>query len=265
MASILADARRRGLALLWLLPLTGLSAEPAREEALPLSAFEPIYFAVGARGETTARFQISFKYRLFDRDQGWGTDLPFLTQLYFGYTQTTIWNLSDDSKPFHDTSYKPSFFWLWQDDGRRRFGVDGLRVGVEHESNGQSGLDSRSINIAFARPEWRWAIKEGRFFEFTPKFYGYLEKTENPDIQKYRGYVDWRVRYGGEERSWTAMARLGTAGKGSLTLEWFERVRGRGFGTGFLYAQFFAGYGEDILDYNQRYKSQIRFGYAIVR
>ena len=68
----------------------------------PLSENEPIYFSVGTRGDTTARFQLSFKYRLFDRQLGWGRDWPWLAGLHFAYTQTSIWNLSESSKPFLD-------------------------------------------------------------------------------------------------------------------------------------------------------------------
>ena len=62
------------------------------------------------------------------------------------------------------------------------------------------------------------------------------------------------------------MARAGTAGKGSLTLDYFERTRVLGFGpvSGYFHVQLFAGYGEDILDYNLRNKSQLRLGFAIV-
>jgi outer membrane phospholipase A len=127
-------------------------------------------------------------------------------------------------------------------------------------------VDSRSINIVFLRPEWRLGFADGKQLEFTPKIYGYLDKEENPDIQRYRGFVDWRVRYGDRQRSWIATARAGTAGKGSLTLDWFERTRESGIGpvSGYVHVQFFAGYGEDILDYNVRRKSQLRLGFAIV-
>jgi phospholipase A1 len=91
----------------------------ARRKAA-LSEHEPMYFVAGSRGPTTARFQLSFKYRIFDPD-GWVSDLglgPALTGLHFGYTQTSIWDLGDESKPFRDTSYKPSFFYQLGPTGR---------------------------------------------------------------------------------------------------------------------------------------------------
>jgi outer membrane phospholipase A len=231
----------------------------------PLSENEPIYFSVGTRGDTTARFQLSFKYRLFDRQFGWGRHWPWLAGLHFAYTQTSIWNLSETSKPFTDTSYRPSLFWQWRRAGDKTW-IDAARLGFEHESNGKEGADSRSINTLFVRPEWLFTLDDGKHFEFTPKIYGYLDKTDNPDIEKYRGYVDWAMRYGDRERSWRALARLGTAEKGSFQLDWFERTRMFGTGpvSGYLHAQFFTGYGESLLDYNVRNKSQLRIGFAIV-
>jgi phospholipase A1 len=231
----------------------------------PLTENEPVYFVVGTRGGTNARFQLSFKYRLFDRQLGWGRDQPWLAGFYLGYTQTSFWNLEDESKPFRDTSYRPSLFWAWQRTDAKTW-IDALRTGYEHESNGKEGAQSRSIDILFVQPQWRWDLADGKRLEFTPKLYGYLDKEENPDIQRYRGYADWQLRYGDETRSWRAMARLGTASKGSLTLDWFERTRVLGFGSisSYLHVQFFAGYGENILDYDRRFNSQLRVGFAIV-
>ena len=110
-------------------------------------------------------------------------------------------------------------------------------------------------------------MPDGDAFEFTPKMYAYMDKEENTDIAQYRGYVDWRARYdsGG---NWiaTGVFRFGTAGKGSLLVDLSRRTRDLKFGpiSGYLHAQFFAGYGESILDYNLRRKSQLRFGFAIV-
>jgi phospholipase A1 len=244
--------------------LTGqLSAE---EREPPLSENDPMYFVAGIRGGTTARFQLSFKYRLFDVSAGMGQDQPWLSGLYFGYTQNSLWDVSSESKAFRDTSYRPSLFWRWSRTDERAF-FDGARLGFEHESNGYEGARSRSLNSVFVRPEWQWRLPEGGSFEFTPKLYGYLDKEENPDIGRYRGYVDWRARFdsGG---NWivTAVARRGTASKGSLLVDLSRRTRDVKFGpvSGYLHVQFFAGYGEDILDYNVRHKSQLRFGFAIV-
>jgi len=243
--------------------LTGAYGE-SREA--PLSENEPMYFVVGARDGWSARFQISFKYRLFDQSSGFGQDQPWLAGLYFAYTQTSIWDLESASKPFLDTSYRPSLFWRWQRTDDKTW-IDGLRAGVEHESNGQEGDQSRSINTVFVRPEWRWKLRDGDSFEFTPKIYSYLAKDDNPDIQEYRGYVDWRFRYdiAGE---WliTPMVRVGTSGKGSLLLDVSKRIRDLKFGpvSGYLQFQYFSGYGEDILDYNVRRPSQLRIGFAIV-
>ena len=246
--------------------LTGL-AEGEREP--PLSENDPMYFVVGTRGGTSARFQLSFKYRLFDVDAGVGQDRPWLSGLYFGYTQTSLWDLEGESKAFRDTSWQPSLFWKWERSDERFRGLfDGARVGIEHESNGGQGDRSRSINTAFVRPEWRWKFPEVGTFAFTPKVYAYLDKEENTDIDDYRGYVDWRVRYDSPAGTWvaTTVLRYGTASKGSFLLDASRRIRDVKFGpvSTYLHVQFFAGYGESILDYNVKRKSQLRFGFAIV-
>ncbi|HSA88940.1 MAG TPA: phospholipase A [Burkholderiales bacterium] len=232
----------------------------------PLSENEPMYFIAGSRGPTTARFQISFKYRLFDATSGFGQGQPWLTGLYFGYSQNSLWDLSSESEPFRDTSYRPSIFWKWERAVERAI-FDGARLGLEHESNGDEGERSRSINVAFVRPEWRWRLGDGASFQFTPKLYAYLDKEENPDIDEYRGYADWRVRYdSGNLWIATAVARVGTSGKGSVQLDLARRTRDIRFGgvSGYLYAQYFNGYGEDILGYNERRRAQFRVGFAIV-
>ena len=236
------------------------------EREPPLSENDPMYIVAGTRGGNTARFQLSFKYRLFDASSGFGQDQPWLSGLFFGYTQNALWDLSSDSKAFRDTNYRPQVFWRWQRTDDRAW-LDGARLGVEHESNGSLSTLSRSVDVLFLRPEWRWQLRNGHSIEFTPKVYGYLEKEENPDIAQYRGHVDWRARYdaAGEWLA-TGVLRLGTAGKASLLLDVSRRVRDLRFGPvgGFFHIQFFAGYGEDIVDYNLRRRSQLRLGFAIV-
>ena len=236
---------------------------PVNEPAL--SANEPMYFVIGSR--STARFQLSFKYRLFDPDS-----LPVewfapLAGLHFGYTQTSLWDMGADSAPFHDTSYRPSLFWQGAIAGEGLM-PDLLRAGYEHESNGKDGANSRSINTLFAQPVWRTEFPDGRALIFAPKVYAYLDKSDNPDIQRYRGYANWNFRYGRED-AWllATQLRTGTSGHGSAQLDLSWPLRRPLFARtgGFLHLQLFKGYGESLLDYNLDRGTQVRVGFSIVR
>lgn len=238
----------------------------AGEIEAPLSENDPMYFVVGPRGGWSAKFQLSFKYRLFDQSTGVGRERPWLAGIYLGYTQTSIWDLEEESKPFRDTSYRPSLFWRWQRTDDRTW-IDAIRAGYEHESNGGGGLGSRSIDILFVRPEWHWTLEDDARLEFTPKFYGYIDKRDNPNIDRYRGHADWRVRYD-SGLNWiaTGVARFAPDGRRSLLVDLSRRIRDLRFGPigGYFHIQYFNGYGESILDYNLRRESQIRIGFSIV-
>jgi outer membrane phospholipase A len=246
------------------------AASPAKSEFsgtdLPLSEYDPMYFVVGGRGGYSAKFQLSFKYRLFDQGAGFGQDQPWLSGLYFGYTQQSLWELSQQSKPFRDTNYRPALFWRWQRTDDKTW-IDAFQAGLEHESNGGGGAGSRSIDTVFMRPEWRWKFSDDSRLDFTPKLYGYVNKDENRDINRYRGNIDWRFRYdSGVNWIGTAVVRYGDADRGSVLVDLSRRIRDLKFGPvgGYLHFQLFSGYGEDILDYNVRRKLQLRVGFAIV-
>ncbi|WP_250451406.1 phospholipase A [Caballeronia sp. ATUFL_M2_KS44] len=233
------------------------------------STFEPIYFADGKNGDNLAKFQFSFKYRLHLPDDP--RSRGFLDNLYFAYTQTSIWNLSAPSAPFRDTSYQPQFFYYVQDTGWKSplFTRMGVAAGIGHESNGKSGDDSRAINIAFVRPTWEFGDLASNHLTLSPKFYYYLSKSGNEDIADYRGYVDFLVKYGSPD-GWQLATTLR---KG--TKHWYGSVDSnltyllaKLFGSawgGYVFVSYFNGYGEDILDYNQRHHWIARIGYSIAR
>lgn len=231
---------------------------------------EPMYFLLGANGGANARFQLSFKYRIFDGEGIVARKLPVIAGLYFGYTQTSLWDLSEGSAPFRDTSYRPSLFYQWDAlppsaDGGRTI----LQAGMEHESNGKDNGSSRSINTAFARLDWRTPLDgNGRYFGVAPKLWAYLEKDDNADIQRYRGYGDFVLRYGSDE-GWVGQltARRGTGGRGSTQFDLSHPLGERILSdTGaFLHLQYFEGYGETLLDFDRNRHSQLRVGVSIVR
>ena len=135
-------------------------------------------------------------------------------------------------------------------------------------SNGQGGKDSRAINTAYVRPTWNWDLDNGKRLTFYPKIYGYLTKRENEDIQKYRGYVDWQMRYGREDGLIVnALYRQGTGGYATGQLDFSYPLSERIFArTGaFLHLQLFSGYGETLLDYNRENDTQLRVGISLVR
>lgn len=233
------------------------------------STFEPIYFADGKNGDNLAKFQFSFKYRLHLPDDP--RSRGFLDNLYFAYTQTSIWNLSAPSAPFRDTSYQPQLFYYVQDTGWKSplFTRMGVTAGIGHESNGKSGDESRAINIAFVRPTWDFGDLASDHLTLSPKFYYYLSKSGNEDIADYRGYVDFLVKYGSPD-GWQLATTLRKGTKhwygsvdSNLTYP-LAKLFGSAWG-GYVFVSYFNGYGEDILDYNQRHHWIARIGYSIAR
>jgi phospholipase A1 len=229
-----------------------------------------MYFVVGGAddesGDVTARFQLSFKYRIFDPESFVARWFTQADSFYFAYTPTSLWNWSADSAPFEDTTYRPSLFWQGVTSGRGLV-TEVWRLGFEHASNGQGEENSRSLNTLFLRPVWATEIA-GREFVFAPKLYAYLEKSDNPDIGEYRGNIEWIFRYG-SETSWLVAAEIrgSSTDKGSIGLSLSYPIRAPVFyrAGGFIYAQYFQGYGESLLEYNIEKEPTLRIGFAIVR
>jgi len=245
-------------------PATAVRAQPA------LSLNEPMYFLLGNNGDPSAHIQLSFKYRMFDVESGVVEWMPFLRGLHFGYTQTALWDLKSESKPFHDTSYRPSLFYLWDiptaPESRHLLDV---RAGYEHESNGRDGESSRSIDTLFTSLDWRYRIDDGRgYIGFTPKVWGYIDRAENSDIYRYRGYGELGIRFGSDD-GWLARVNLRRAmgGVGSTQVDLsYPLTRAILSDTAaYLHMQVFDGYGETLLDYNQSHGTQFRIGFSIQR
>jgi len=234
-----------------------------------ITANEPLYFVVGSSKDRSfdARFQLSFKYRPFDPDATVATFVPYASNLYFAYTQTSLWDLGSDSSPFKDTSYRPSIYYNWAESGKG-LNPNRWKFGLEHESNGRNGDESRSLNIAFVQPFWNMDFSSGRRFTFMPKIYQYIEKSDNQDIHHYRGYVDWMARYGREDGAiLTGLYRQGTEGYAQGQLDLSYPISDKLFGrTGtFLHFQLLGGYGETLIDYDHQRATQLRVGISLAR
>ena len=249
-------------------PVAPLTRESAFAAAL--SAYEPVYFSFGAHEDANAKFQLSLKFRLFNRDAGLARRVPALGNLYLGYTQTSLWDMESRSNPFRDTSYKPRLFYVdtdvWHAENTPfRLSAE---LGLGHESNGRGGDESRSINIAYLRPGLIFGRTGKWQATFAPMIYSYLEREDNRDIASYRGHVDWSASVGKAD-SWqlSGMLREGSGEGWSLQMDLSYPLRSIALGNlnGYLHFQYFGGWGESLLDYDRRLPAQYRIGLMIVR
>jgi phospholipase A1 len=235
---------------------------------IAISVYEPVYFLVGGDGGLNAKFQISFRYRLFDDKGRLASRFPWVDDIYLSFSQTSLWDLGDLSRPFKDSSYRPRLFFANYDlgrafDGRLRLGLEG---GAGHESNGKTGEESRSFNMFYVRPMLTAGDPDGFRMYFGPLIHNYVADSENPDLKDYRGYVDYLVGAGskGGLDFWATFrkGRRSDFGSAELNLSYPLSKINQDL-TGWLMLQYFGGYGESLLDYNRKLDSQFRVGIAV--
>ena len=250
-------------------PLSSLGSQPNpgfERFRSAISPYEPVYFDVGGKDNRMARFQISLKYRLFTPEDP--QHPSFWDGLYLGYTQTSLWDLHSESNPFVDTSFKPSLFWrrdeVFRPDGSSFF--VGMQSGVAHESNGKSGDDSRSLNFVYIQPELNYRFGHGSTLTFAPRVKHYFGMGENPNYKDYVGNVDWKLRWAQDDGLiLTGLYRQGKSGRNSTQLEAAWPLKRTFLNmNGYFHVQYFKGYNETLLGYDQKTGSQVRFGLALV-
>jgi outer membrane phospholipase A len=234
-----------------------------------LSVHEPIYFIAGDQ-QPRIKFQLSLKYRLHTFGDSPSADAPHTLQL--GYTQRSLWvEGGGTASHFYDTSYMPEVFYQWlptitAGSEIRGFTWLGLQSGLRHESNGKDGADARSINLAYVRLGFSFGSPQGWHLILLPQIYGYVGGVnENPDIETYRGHTQLTAVV---QRGNNVSLRLNLVPGGNFehgSREWNLEIpiRIRNFGFYGL-VQYFDGYGESLLGYNQR-SSVLRGGFELVR
>jgi phospholipase A1 len=243
--------------------------------------YEPMYFVGGAQSPNI-KFQLSVKYQIYKPGDGakhLTTAQKFGQGFNVAYSQTSLWDVSDPSEPFFfDSSYRPELFyevdhlpkgWLPKDWDFN------IQAGLGHESNGQKIPDHRSMNVAFIHPTLRIGqllrdSSKDYFVTFTPRFYGYINDiSQNPDIEKYRGYCDLRIVLGEEGGlQLSTIARVGSefnraSAQFDITYPIAGLINDKNIDL-CLDLQYFIGYGDTLLTYNQR-NSFLRFGFSLYR
>lgn len=213
--------------------------------------------SIGSRPTATnsdVKFQISFAQRLTN------SVLPWNTYLYLFYTQKAMWNVFEESLPFHDLNFNPGIGWT------KPFFVKGRLVGkasliLEHESNGRDGEASRSWNkislsgAAFIDPN---IMVHAKFW--IPIIDGGLNK----DILRYSGIYQAGIQGISANKRWvfdiTFVKRKGWNLNGNTIINLGFRLFKNH--NQFLMLHYYNGYGENLLDYN-KFHSRLRIGLLI--
>lgn len=194
------------------------------------------------------KFQISFQKPLFD-------DLIGLDETWsVAYTQKSFWQIRQDSAPFRTNSYEPELFVTIPTEGF----FDYVRFGVNHESNGKDGIDSRSWNRVYASTTF-----DIKGLRITPRiWHSFSFDKDNEDIRQYMGYGDLKFAYDiGRHHltaTWRNNLRFDNQNRGALELNYYFPLFNTGL-HGFL--QYFTGYGESLDDYN-RHVDKVMLGIA---
>ena len=228
----------------------------------------PVYFLVGPI-PANAKFQFSTKVPLLFPGGPDEPD-PVFSNLYFGYTQMSLWDIEEPGRATIDTTFQPELFFATQTPpvdfpGFRASGV-GLQAGVQHESNGRAGDASRNANYFYLQPTVYFGDRKALHGELAVKgrvFFASLEGNE--DLEDFYGHAEvyGALRFG-DGLHVTAMGRLGDdPGRGALQVDFTYPLRRLRLDA-YLHLQYFNGFTESLLEYN-RHHQELRLGVSFVR
>jgi phospholipase A1 len=204
---------------------------------------------------TEFEFQLSVKIlireNIFD-DNG---------HLYLGYTNHSLWQVynRETSAPFRETNHQPELLLSFTND----FEIFGFRnvlneISLNHQSNGQSGILSRSwnrvmLNAVFEGDNFSFALNPWyRIPEDKAQYPGDPGGDDNPDITHYMGNFQFTGAYRHKSNIFSVEMRnnLKSDNRGAVELAWTfplsPTMRG--------YLSYFDGYGHSLIDYNAKQK-----------
>jgi len=225
-----------------------------RQEVLKILYYKPMYFAYG---NTSSKVQLSFRVPLFE-------DIP----LNFAYSQIIFWELGEESKPFLDATYNPEFFYRMN---LKSPYLPVLDLGLwEHNSNGKGDEFSRSYNQSYLRSVWAFDSKNWVTAFYLKARYLYNLDENNLDIVDYVGPFELGFKFVQRIDGWVdhldIMFSLNPGGKygtewekGGYQISFDFHLGGIKVVPAF-YLQYYHGYSETLLNYNEKV-DQFRGGF----
>lgn len=204
-------------------------------------------------GDPNTKGQISFRWKLFGIDR-----------FYIGYTQLMFWDLiRKPSSPFRDINYNPEIFYRLS---LKKYFFDYVDLSpFEHISNGRDGLASRSVNRAYVRINNLVNLYGLRTKFQTSLYANYTISNENPKWQDYVAFYDMKVTFENLLDRWVDDSQFSIKffpggrwgqriNRGSLMVDFRARIL-KDPAFPYLYLQYFNGYMESLLEYDQYHRS----------
>ena len=209
--------------------------------------------------DTEVKFQLSIKIPLA---VGLWEDRM---DIFAAYTNRSFWQLYNDdlSSPFRETNHEPEA-WLQFRNDWQFFGINNSvnQVGFVHQSNGRGGVLSRSWNRVFAN-----FLFDYKNFAFGFKPWYRLPEDDkdddNSDITDFMGHFELTGAYKWKDHTVSLMLRNNLESgfeKGTVQATWSFPLWNYPYLKG--YVQWFNGYGESLIDYNQ-HSNSIGIGFAL--
>lgn len=209
--------------------------------------------------DTEAKFQISIKIPLA---VGLFEDKM---DIFAAYTNRSFWQVynNDLSSPFRETNHEPEAWFQFRNDWQF-FGIKNSvnSFGFVHQSNGRGGVLSRSWNRLYANFLFNY---KNLVFGIKP-WYRIQENSDdddNPDITEFMGHFEVTGAYKWKDHTFSLMLRNNLESgfeKGSVQGTWSFPIWNYPYLKG--YVQWFNGYGESLIDYNQ-HSNSICIGFAL--
>lgn len=206
------------------------------------------------RYNSNVKFQISIAQRLTK------STLPLGTYLFLFYTQKVFWNVLEKSMPMTDLNFNPGIGLVKPLFVKNRF-IGKLSLLAEHESNGRDGVKSRSWN----------KISLGASIMIDPNFIVHgkawipiVDGGENRDILDYSGIYQVGTQMFTNNRRFGASVILVKRKGWSLNYNTIVEFNYRLFKNEnqYLFAQYYNGYGEGLLEY-KIFHNMFRVGIVI--
>jgi len=213
-----------------------------------------------AQDNRDMKFQLSMKHDLADFDR-YGS-------LWLGYTLLSFWQVYDDknSRPFRENNYEPELVYSIHPNelfGHSKYNPGILNFGVVHQSNGHINPRSRSWNRLYMQTGIEHAYTSERKIIVIVRAWKRISEDitsdDNPDITKYLGRGDLELRYS-QNSNWEATLMLRSRSiQIDLAAPWTAwrllTIASPGEHNTNIHLQYFSGYGESLIDYNQKHET----------